>query len=144
MQTCVNLCDAVCHLEGSPSILHIKRLAMDYGDRKAPMPVPEPANEERGGLRSGLTPGNPHVHIKRWGCQSTACQVHCVPCADALCASQEGSAPESAASPEAQAESQKVLAEVRASTPLLTQDQEQAAMERLLNKGTRSVSLPLI
>ena len=51
---------------------------------------------------------------------------------------------ESASSPEAQAESQKVLAEVRASKPLLTKEQEQAAMERLLNKGTRSVSFPLI
>ena len=71
------------------------------------------------------------------------CKVECAPCADCCYASQEGSAPESAASPEAQAESQKVLAEVRASNPLLTKEQEQAAMERLLNKGTRSVGLPL-
>ncbi|CAK0786448.1 hypothetical protein CVIRNUC_009661 [Coccomyxa viridis] len=58
---------------------------------------------------------------------------------DWISAWREGSAPESASSPEAQAESQKVLAEVRASNPLLTKEQERAAMERLLNKGTRSV-----
>ena len=39
------------------------------------------------------------------------------------------------------AESQRVLSELRASNPLLTKEQEQAAMERLLNQGTQSVSL---
>ena len=71
---------------------------------------------------------------------------HCVAVSPVLMlcyASQEGLAPESASSPEAQAESQKVLAKVRAGNPLLTEEQEQAAMERLLNKGTRSVSFPL-
>ena len=72
------------------------------------------------------------------------CKAECAPCADCCYASQESSAPESASSPEAQAESQKVLAEVRASNPLLTKEQEQAAMERLLNKGTRSVSCLLM
>lgn len=38
-------------------------------------------------------------------------------------------------------ESQRVLAELRASNPLLTKEQEQAAMERLLNQGTQSVRL---
>ncbi len=37
-------------------------------------------------------------------------------------------------------ESQKVLAKLRAKNPLLSKEQEQAAMERLLNRGTRSVS----
>ena len=47
----------------------------------------------------------------------------------------QGSQPYSASGEE----SQKVLAERRASNPLLTKEQEQAAMERLLNQGTRSV-----
>ena len=33
---------------------------------------------------------------------------------------------------------------MRASNPLLTKEQERAAMERLLNKGTRSVSCLLV
>ena len=37
------------------------------------------------------------------------------------------------------AESQRVLADLRASNPMLTKEQEQAAMERLLNQGTQSV-----
>ena len=37
------------------------------------------------------------------------------------------------------AESQRVLAELRASNPLLTEEQERSAMERLLNQGTQSV-----
>ena len=33
-----------------------------------------------------------------------------------------------------------MLAELRSSNPLLTKEQEQAAMQRLLNQGTQSVS----
>ena len=47
----------------------------------------------------------------------------------------QGSQPSSAS----REESQKVLAELRAINPLLTKEQEQAAMERLLNRGTQSV-----
>ena len=59
--------------------------------------------------------------------------------ASVLAQDTQGSAEGSEASPASTAESQEVLTEMRKGTTLLTKDQEQAGMERLLNQGTRSV-----
>ncbi len=51
----------------------------------------------------------------------------------------QSAAQDSGAPTASTAESQRVLAELRASNPSLTKEQERAAMQRLLNQGTHSV-----